>query len=243
MYDKQFKATNENTKGNCYICGVNLDSTEMKEHIIEFHKGDENDQECLLLKVEGAYDNGYWLYIDVHMEKTLKSLDTFLRNVWLECCGHLSEFYECDHFPKYSTQGRFPIKNSRKMKTFAAGDRFFHIYDYGSTTEIAITVIGKTWRKPQRSIVRVIARNTPFVYKCDDCGKKAFYLCEVFIEPFESQFYCFECSEKHEDDEHYLHRVTNSPRMGICAYDGYYDTFEFNQKLEPIAKPRTFGSD
>ena len=38
---------------------------------------------------------------------------------------------------------------------------------------------------------------------------------------------CYICGEKHVDDEHFMHPVVNSPRMGICAYDGSLDHFEF----------------
>ena len=133
-------------------------------------------------------------------------------------CGHCSEFYG---------DGRVRIANSRKLGNFAAGDRFFYLYDYGDTTEIDITVIGKTTRKPQKEIVRLLARNAPPVLKCADCGKAADCICLEYIEPFENKFYCADCAKKHEDDDHPMLPVTNSPRMGVCGYDGEFDTFEF----------------
>ena len=79
------------TKGNCYLCGAELGKTAMKNHILKCHAG-EAGQECRLLKIEGAYDKGYWLYVDIPVDKTLNALDKFLRKIWLECCGHMSEF-------------------------------------------------------------------------------------------------------------------------------------------------------
>lgn len=34
----------------------------------------------------------YWLVIEVKDTATLKDVDQFLRNIWLECCSHLSAF-------------------------------------------------------------------------------------------------------------------------------------------------------
>jgi hypothetical protein len=34
----------------------------------------------------------YWLHIEMPARAKLADLDSFLRGIWLECCGHLSEF-------------------------------------------------------------------------------------------------------------------------------------------------------
>lgn len=34
----------------------------------------------------------YWMELAVRADTTLRQLDEFLRGMWLECCGHLSEF-------------------------------------------------------------------------------------------------------------------------------------------------------
>jgi hypothetical protein len=44
------------------------------------------------LRVEAAGDPSYWLDVEVKAEARLRVLDRFLRDVWLECCGHLSAF-------------------------------------------------------------------------------------------------------------------------------------------------------
>jgi hypothetical protein len=68
-----------------------------------------------------------------------------------------------------------------------------------------------------------LARNVPPVFKCEDCKKEAEY-----IDPFEHMFYCMECSDEYESDEMILLPVSNSPRMGVCGYDGELDDFEFD---------------
>jgi hypothetical protein len=42
--------------------------------------------------VEGRYNPQYWMHLEMATSDTLADLDAFLRAMWLECCGHLSEF-------------------------------------------------------------------------------------------------------------------------------------------------------
>ncbi|MGH2480048.1 MAG: hypothetical protein ACRDHW_10375, partial [Ktedonobacteraceae bacterium] len=42
--------------------------------------------------VEGTYRPSYWMHLELPVAATLADLDDFLRTIWLECCGHLSEF-------------------------------------------------------------------------------------------------------------------------------------------------------
>ncbi|MCL4248426.1 MAG: hypothetical protein KJ065_09810 [Anaerolineae bacterium] len=44
------------------------------------------------LVVETPYISPYWLHIEISSNAHLRYLDQFLRDIWLECCGHLSAF-------------------------------------------------------------------------------------------------------------------------------------------------------
>src|SRR5205085_12376692 len=44
------------------------------------------------LIVEGRYNPQYWMHLEVPATEPVATLDSFLRSIWLECCGHLSEF-------------------------------------------------------------------------------------------------------------------------------------------------------
>jgi hypothetical protein len=209
-----------NSTGNCYLCGATLGKAAMKNHLFKLHGEDKGGQECYLLKIEGSYPKGYWLYIDVPKEKTLSAVDGFLRKIWLECCGHMSAFL----YPGYTEIGM-----SRKLGSFAVGDNFLHHYDFGTTTETVITIMGNSIRKPQKGIVRLLARNAPPVFQCNDCGKPAEYIGTMLEDTSENLYYCADCCEKYDEDEEIaLLPVTNSPRMGQCGYDGEYDSFEFD---------------
>ena len=211
-------------KGNCYLCGAELGKTAMKNHLLKDHGG-ENGQECRLFKIEGAYDKDYWLYVDIPVDKTLNALDKFLRKIWLECCGHLSEF-----------QG---AGKSSKVGNLREGSQFLHLYDFGSTTETLITVMGTTWRPPQREAVRLLARNIPPQFPCIKCGAPALYVDTERFWNDEVPFYCEKCAGKYADEEMLL-PVTNSPRMGVCGYTGELDTFAFVQpKCAQVSAART----
>ena len=99
-----------------------------------------------------------------------------------------------------------------------------HQYDFGDTTETLVSVIGSTTRKPQRTAVRLLARNNAPVFPCAVCGKDAAYICCECMWESDNPFFCEACAEDHEHNDMLL-PVTNSPRMGVCAYDGELDTF------------------
>lgn len=205
------------TKGNCYLCGAELGKVAMKNHILKMHSGEKSLQKCRLLKVEGAYEKDYWLYIDVPVSKTLSAVDTFLRRIWLECCGHMSAFSDSWHNE---------LGKGRQLGGFAVGDRLLHEYDFGSTTETLITVVGDTYREPQRNAVRLLARNIPPKFRCLKCDKVASYICAECIYESDHPFFCEACADEHEHE--FLLPVTNSPRMGVCGYGGEQDKYAFS---------------
>lgn len=205
------------TKGNCCICGAELGRLAMKTHILNAHASAEGGQDCRLLKIEGAQSKGYWIYIDVPADKTLGAVDKFMRRIWLECCGHLSAFYNAGH-------GQ--VAKSRKIGSFAVGDKLLHEYDFGSTTECLITFVGDVLRPPQKENVRLLARNTPPRFRCAECGGEAEYICPECGCYSEDAFYCAGCGEKHEHEDMLL-PVTNSPRLGTCGYCGELDVYTY----------------
>jgi hypothetical protein len=200
----------------------------MKNHLLKEHSMAEEPEECLLVKVEGAYDKRYWLYLDMPKSAALSRLDGFLRKIWLECCGHMSEFHI-----NYSVEIPMSIKIGELDKV-GIGSRFEYLYDYGSTTHLSIAVLGEIGRPKQKGAVRLLARNNPAVYACVECGKPAAYVCTMY-ECGDDAFLCEPCGDAHGHVEMLL-PVTDSPRMGICAYDGALDHYGFGRKSLPFFK-------
>ena len=201
------------TKGTCYLCREEFGKIAMKNHLLKKHNDPGSEEECYLLKVESGYKKKYWLYIDVPVTATLLDIDQFLRNIWLECCWHLSGFY---------VQGYEEIDMDYKVGDFYLGTQMLHKYDFGSTTSSLITFLDETMRKAQDRSVRLLARNVAPEFFCSSCGKPATWIC---VDMFDSDnpFLCDECGEKYDEDMQLP--VTNSPRMGVCGYCGESDFY------------------
>ena len=208
------------TKGNCYLCGAEISKGAIKNHIIKKHDGE--GQKCALLKVEGAYDKDYWLYIDVPLEETLESVDEFLRKIWLECCQHMSAFrMKQEYWDEDTDYGK-----EFEVGSFPTGTQLIHEYDFGSTTETLITFMGEIRRPPQKEAVRLLARNVPPKFFCSVCGAEADFIDTEAAYSSENPFFCTKCAK--DRDQCLLLPVTNSPRMGVCGYEGEYDHYAFS---------------
>ena len=231
------------TKGNCYLCGKYLAKSGVIKHLAAAHTAaGAAVQRCVLLKVEA---DDYWLYLDMADTASLKSLDDFLRKIWLECCGHMSCFYYLMKNNGWYGGGMQEIGMARKINTFRAGDSFLYDYDFGSTTTLKITVMDTGFFRPrQRNAVRLLARNEDYVFECRDCGQPADYVNAECFDYVENPFICEACAEKQrqraengededepDDEQRYdpdmLLPIVNSPRMGVCGYEGELDVYTF----------------
>lgn len=211
--------------GNCYQCGKTFGKTAMKNHVLKEHNI--GDEESFLLKIESAYFKDYWLYIDIPKSKKIEYIDKFLRNIWLECCGHLSRFAT-------SYNSRSDIGKTRTVGSFNAGDEIYYEYDMGTTTALYIKFISEIKRPKQTNSVRLLARNEAPALKCGVCGNTAEFICtECMYDPDESigSLFCEKHSEQHDHNDMMLPLV-NSPRNGECGYDGEQDFYGFTGDLK-----------
>ena len=206
------------TRGECAVCGGEYGKQAMIAHL-EKHQveqdatpGDHTPR--LHLLAEGAYGPQYWLHLDVRADATLKKLDTFLRGLWLECCGHLSQFIDGKGLYGIGTS---KIGMSRKFgDVLTPGMTFFHEYDFGDTTELKMRVLGKHDGSPAKDPVLILARNLPPEMLCEVCGQPATLLGQDYGGEFHE--ICEECAD--EEQREALLPVVNSPRAGVCGYTG-----------------------
>jgi len=231
-------------EGKCLFCGKTFAKAGINRHLIT-HLNEKNNAEGIsfLIKVETNPRWGktpYFLSLWVDGEATLKQLDRFLRDIWLECCGHMSAFrYKAAgnptmNFhsllksiaqPRVSTGefGEISLKNKAK-DIFCPNLKLDYEYDFGSSTELEISVVDLFPYKADQKIVLLSRNETPEIM-CDICGKvPATQICSVCMYEEESLF-CDKCAKKHakecEDFADYASMpVVNSPRMGVCAYEG-----------------------
>lgn len=88
----------ETSTGLCHFCGGTFEKSKMTTHLktckvrLSSFEQHGNAQRLFHLFVEGTYRPNYWMHLEVPAVALLVDLDDFLRAIWLECCGHLSEF-------------------------------------------------------------------------------------------------------------------------------------------------------
>jgi hypothetical protein len=217
----------------CSICGELLTKSAALRHITAKHKED-GSEKARLIRASGRSlmdGNDYWILFDVPRKATLWTIDAFLRDIWLECCGHLSMFIYKGEWPEYDDDEREfnKIKNTR-VSNYAKGETMRYMYDMGDTTELKIEFLDELTRPKHRTqatkdsrnarcdSVRVLARNAPYEHLCVRCKKKPAKIA------LERQFLCGKCVTKQEKEDYWLEinrdtKLPNSPRVGQCAYE------------------------
>lgn len=221
------------TKGKCKYCGKEYTRGYMINHLSSCKERmariaeEAGSGRCgyFELIISGRYSSAYWLIIEMRDDATLKDLDTFLRDIWLECCGHLSAFeiygVSYDVAPDENFWGE-PAKsmNCKLKSVLEKGMTFTYEYDFGSTTDLVIKVHGyrESCRKTEK--LAILSRNNPPEILCDACQlKPATVICLMCLDCGEG-FLCDECSETHECGDEMMLDICNSPRMGVCGYSG-----------------------
>jgi hypothetical protein len=209
------------TQGICNKCKEIISTRATKSHINKcLNQGSEDVLDAFLVKVQWPHKNPiYWLYLSVPFKSKLEDLDLFLREIWLDCCSHLSQFtidykrysshFEANAFSRFE---EFSM-SIRSEKVLVPGLKFTHEYDFGSTTELLLEVVGLI-KSVHCKEIKVIVQNQEPEFKCASCGKKA-----EMISSTEGECFCKSCVDE-EEDELYLLPLVNSPRTGVCGYVG-----------------------
>jgi hypothetical protein len=214
------------SNGKCSLCGGVFDKAVMGRHLNACKQktrasGAKRARKTAFhLLVEGRYQPEYWMHLEAPAGATLETLDRFLRDIWLECCGHMSEF-EIDG-TRYSVEPMDmddEFMDVKLSEVFSPGMKLDHIYDFGSTTHLRLKVISEDQSDLAGRKIRVLARNEPPVIPCGNCGKPATKVCANCAYS-EEGWLCTECAAKHECGEEMFLPVVNSPRTGVCGYTG-----------------------
>ena len=222
----------QSTNGRCYLCDEVFSKQKMKKHVESCgRKKDDADKktsaknktkkDVFHIVAQGKYSPDYWMNIEVPVDATLEVLDRFLRDIWLECCGHMSAFdiggrrYSVAPMGDYDEQAM----DVRLFEVIEPGMKFEHEYDFGSTTSLVLNVISQYPGHIKGNSVRILARNEPPLYECQLCGKTATQICVECIYS-DKGLLCDDCAAGHECGEEMLLPVVNSPRVGVCGYTG-----------------------
>lgn len=228
--------------GECQICGGTYSKSGMTRHLAacgararqDAGSGRRKRKELQLfhLVVEGRYLPDYWLHLEMPAKTTLDKLDLYLRDIWLECCGHLSDFTidgvhydvlageEVDFMDGLFSFETAPMQGTSLDSVLTKGTRFQHRYDFGSTTHLRLRVTN-TYRGPATlgQGILLLARNAPPEILCSDCGAQAAWICiECMWQG--AGLLCETCREKHVSHSEWFMPIVNSPRTGVCGYTG-----------------------
>lgn len=128
------------------------------------------------LLLYGAYNKDYWLIIQIKENATLDDLDRFIRDIWVECCGHLSVFeidgvsYEREPDDDFGWGEPAKSTNHTLKQVLTTGMIFNYEYDFGSTTEIMVKVLDHYSAQKQNEKVVILSRNNPPEFACSICG-------------------------------------------------------------------------
>lgn len=175
-----------------------------------------------LIRISSAEQPGiYWIFAAIPNNASLGLLYAFLRDTWLECGGHLSEFtIGSRHYMSHTESGN----PSQSMKNqighlLLPGSICEYVYDMGSSTDLEIRVLGEVPVCPQKTVT-VLMQNDPPNLPCESCKKMADIICSQCGDTT-----CAACSKRHacalnEEDDYMLMPLVNSPRTGVCGYAG-----------------------
>lgn len=218
------KATNTQSRGACAFCNHIATKAGMTKHLPLCPQRQAASAAATLpaetllhLRVQDAYCKDFWLDLEMSEAATLKELDTYLRAIWLECCGHMSKFTG-------DGWGSATYGMSRKAgDVFEETASFLHIYDFGTSSETRIALVGTREGAPlSKHPITLLSRNLIPQEPCFRCSEPAAFMCiGCQGEHDTSGLLCVSHARNHDHEEFGEPLpLVNSPRLGMCGYDG-----------------------
>jgi hypothetical protein len=238
----------ETTSGLCRLCHRSVGKRQMGRHLNscwEKHllpNSSKKARRWFHLVVDGKYARDYWLHVQAPANRTFGELDSLLRAVWLECCGHLSAFsfpakrpfrrgtpLDYGMLREMLQHGRPSLWEDESSDDRLMGEPlgnklqpgvvFNHEYDFGTTTNLVLRVAGEHASPAVQGEFKLLARNDPPSIPCSECPKPATQLCAECLPQGEGAF-CDACASQHECGEEMQMPLINAPRAGVCGYCG-----------------------
>ena len=210
-------------KAKCYYCNKELtertikrhmkNCSEMKNSIDEKRIDDKEQRNQFIIAIKPKYaGNEYCIYLSIDGTLGLVHIDQFIRDIWVECCGHLSGFKIRDKFYQDNQM------NTQLNDILNIDEKFEYEYDFGSTTCLVLDVVNIIEVPSSFSQIEIIARNHEIKHMCEICGAEAKYFNYEKDE--------WECGNCIDEDSDIIMEFDycNSPRDGVCGYEGHKES-------------------
>jgi len=158
-------------QGRCYYCNKELTERTIKRHakscsvmkksIEEKMNYTKVVREQFIISMKDKYNPSlYCIYVSIDAKLQLQHLDKFIRDIWVECCGHLSAFYIDEEIYHDNSDEQYEM-NFYLKDVLNVNKKFEYEYDFGSTTYLTLEVVDIIQVPSEFSQVEVIARNNP----------------------------------------------------------------------------------
>ncbi|CAG8639850.1 17116_t:CDS:1, partial [Cetraspora pellucida] len=213
-----------NTKGPCAQCARMYSAGKASSHLLQciaqaYTPSDLTSEGYLMRISSKDHPSWYWMFVTIPKDFTLESLNDFLCDIWLECCGHLSAFYISNReYSSHPISGDRTLTMNKKVgQLLSPGMKFRYTYDMGSSTFLRLEVTATVVACPCDDIT-LMMKNDPPAFSCEMCNIPAEIICTLCGGKT-----CKDCKERHscvvnENDTYMLSPLVNSPRTGVCAY-------------------------
>lgn len=205
--------------GHCAICHQAVDKSKLRSHLdkcLAQHVQNVAPAAAFLLEVRAL---PYWLAVMARADATLADLDGFLREIWLECCEHLSAFtIEGEQYGSQGFDEDGPGLDVSLADLLSAGQVFGYDYDFETSTSLELKVLREQSCR-QAEPIKLMARNDAPEIDCQECDRPATRICGECIWSGEGAL-CEACAADHDCAADAILPMLNSPRCGICGYTG-----------------------
>lgn len=220
-------ARRKQTRGTCSYCGRVLARSGMLRHleacpqreaaIAAANQGAGTTEKLYHLRIQDKWSGEFWLDLEMRGSATLQQLDAYLRAIWLECCGHLSEFsfgdWPCQEIPM----------ERRADQVFRPNVEFIHVYDFGTSSRTLVKAVNmRAGQALTPHPIALMTRNLPPEATCIECGQPAGWLCIQCL--YEDDVVGALCDTHVDDHPHDDYGgplpLLNSPRTRMCGYTG-----------------------
>ena len=232
MASRRFRSTG---RGTCRVCKRSIAASRMGVHL-RSHLPDGGGASCdpyipggnrgshYILRVD---DGGpFWMFLQVPGTRTLKDVDDFLRDEWLEEELHLSVFIiggiKYDSEPESAEHGESSMHYMLR-DVLEENAVFPYEYDFGTPTKLRLTVTAA--RVPpliSREGTVVLAIHDTVGFVCDVCGGAATRVCAYCSMLSDGSLLCDDCIKGHEcyqSNPNAVLAVVQSPRVGMCNFE------------------------